>query len=55
VTVLVRGERVLTREDADFADSVQKVLASEGIEFVFGVQPRGSNRIRITRTTCASA
>ncbi|MFL9954330.1 FAD-containing oxidoreductase [Paraburkholderia nemoris] len=39
VTVLVRGERVLTREDADFASSVQKVLAREGIEFVFGVQP----------------
>ncbi|MGF6994599.1 FAD-containing oxidoreductase [Paraburkholderia sp. GAS32] len=39
VTVLVRGERVLTREDADFAGSVQKVLAREGIEFVFGVQP----------------
>ncbi|HZZ11715.1 MAG TPA: FAD-containing oxidoreductase [Paraburkholderia sp.] len=39
VTVLVRGERVLTREDADFAESVRKVLAREGIEFRFGVQP----------------
>jgi pyruvate/2-oxoglutarate dehydrogenase complex dihydrolipoamide dehydrogenase (E3) component len=39
VTVLVRGERVLTREDADFAESVQKVLAREGVEFHFGVQP----------------
>lgn len=39
VTVLVRGERVLTREDADFAESVHKVLAREGIEFRFGVQP----------------
>ncbi|RZF28238.1 FAD-containing oxidoreductase [Paraburkholderia sp. UYCP14C] len=39
VSVLVRGERVLTREDADFAQSVQKVLACEGIEFHFGVQP----------------
>ncbi|CAB3784470.1 putative pyridine nucleotide-disulfide oxidoreductase RclA [Paraburkholderia ultramafica] len=39
VTVLVRGERVLTREDADFADSVRKVLAREGVEFRFGVQP----------------
>ncbi|MGF6568767.1 pyruvate/2-oxoglutarate dehydrogenase complex dihydrolipoamide dehydrogenase (E3) component [Paraburkholderia sp. GAS333] len=39
VTVLVRGERVLTREDADFAESVQKVLAREGVEFRFGVQP----------------
>ncbi|TDY23343.1 pyruvate/2-oxoglutarate dehydrogenase complex dihydrolipoamide dehydrogenase (E3) component [Paraburkholderia sp. BL6665CI2N2] len=39
VTVLVRGERLLTREDADFADSVQKVLAREGVEFRFNVQP----------------
>ncbi|MGE8162038.1 FAD-containing oxidoreductase [Paraburkholderia sp. NPDC080076] len=39
VTVLVRGERLLTREDADFADSVHKVLAREGVEFRFGVQP----------------
>jgi pyruvate/2-oxoglutarate dehydrogenase complex dihydrolipoamide dehydrogenase (E3) component len=39
VTVLVRGERLLTREDADFADSVQKVLAREGVELRFNVQP----------------
>ncbi|MBB5498582.1 FAD-containing oxidoreductase [Paraburkholderia sp. MM5384-R2] len=39
VSVLVRGERVLNREDADFAESVQKVLAREGVEFHFGVQP----------------
>ena len=39
VSVLVRGERVLNREDADFSASVQKVLAREGIEFHFGVQP----------------
>ena len=39
VSVLVRGERVLSREDADFAESVQQVLAREGAEFHFGVQP----------------
>jgi pyruvate/2-oxoglutarate dehydrogenase complex dihydrolipoamide dehydrogenase (E3) component len=39
VSVLVRGERVLNREDADFAKSVQKVLARDGVEFHFGVQP----------------
>jgi pyruvate/2-oxoglutarate dehydrogenase complex dihydrolipoamide dehydrogenase (E3) component len=39
VSVLVRGERVLNREDADFAESVQTVLAREGVEFHFGVQP----------------
>ncbi|MGF6239554.1 pyruvate/2-oxoglutarate dehydrogenase complex dihydrolipoamide dehydrogenase (E3) component [Paraburkholderia sp. GAS38] len=40
VTVIVRGERVLAREDADFALAVQKVLTREGIEFRFGVQPQ---------------
>jgi pyruvate/2-oxoglutarate dehydrogenase complex dihydrolipoamide dehydrogenase (E3) component len=40
VTVIARGERVLTREDADFAQGVQKVLAREGIEFRFGAEPR---------------
>ncbi|HEY2023435.1 FAD-containing oxidoreductase [Paraburkholderia sp.] len=39
VSVLVRGERVLNREDADFSESVREVLAREGIEFHFGVQP----------------
>ncbi|HVE09211.1 MAG TPA: FAD-containing oxidoreductase [Paraburkholderia sp.] len=39
VTVLVRGERVLAREDADFAKEVQKVLAREGVEFRFGAEP----------------
>lgn len=39
VTVLVRGKRVLAREDADFAESVQAVLAKEGVEFRFGGEP----------------
>ncbi|HEY3597051.1 MAG TPA: FAD-containing oxidoreductase [Paraburkholderia sp.] len=39
VTVIVRGDRVLAREDADFAQNVQKVLAREGIVFRFGVEP----------------
>ncbi|WP_322106986.1 FAD-containing oxidoreductase [Paraburkholderia sp. J41] len=40
VTVLVRGERVLAREDEDLARAVQDVLAREGVTFRFGVQPR---------------
>jgi pyruvate/2-oxoglutarate dehydrogenase complex dihydrolipoamide dehydrogenase (E3) component len=40
VTVIVRGERILAREDADFALAMQKVLAREGIEFRFGAQPQ---------------
>ncbi|MFP3607133.1 FAD-dependent oxidoreductase, partial [Paraburkholderia sp. SIMBA_053] len=39
VTVIVRGDRVLTREDEDFARNVQKVLTREGIEFRFGAEP----------------
>ncbi|HTH60385.1 MAG TPA: FAD-containing oxidoreductase [Paraburkholderia sp.] len=40
VTVLVRGTRVLAREDDDFAQAVQKVLARDGVVFRFGVEPR---------------
>jgi pyruvate/2-oxoglutarate dehydrogenase complex dihydrolipoamide dehydrogenase (E3) component len=39
VTVLVRGKRVLAREDADFAEGIQTVLAREGVEFRFGGEP----------------
>ncbi|MBP0595540.1 FAD-containing oxidoreductase [Paraburkholderia sp. LEh10] len=39
VTMLVRGARVLTREDEDFARNVQQVLAREGVEFRFGAEP----------------
>jgi len=40
VTVLVRGTRVLAREDEDFSQAVQQVLARDGVEFRFGVEPR---------------
>ena len=40
VTVLVRGQRVLAREDDDFSRAVQHVLAREGVEFRFGAEPR---------------
>lgn len=40
VTVLVRGPRVLAREDDDFSQAVQQVLAREGVEFRFGAEPR---------------
>jgi pyruvate/2-oxoglutarate dehydrogenase complex dihydrolipoamide dehydrogenase (E3) component len=47
VTVLVRGERVLAREDRDFAAGIQQVLAREGVEFIFDadtsrVEPAGA-------------
>ncbi|MEM5325357.1 FAD-containing oxidoreductase [Paraburkholderia sp. JHI2823] len=40
VTVLVRGQRILSREDEDFSHAVQDLLAREGVAFRFGAQPR---------------
>jgi len=40
VTVLVRGTRVLAREDDEVAHAIEKVLAREGVEFRFGAEPR---------------
>jgi pyruvate/2-oxoglutarate dehydrogenase complex dihydrolipoamide dehydrogenase (E3) component len=40
VTVLVRGSRVLAREDDDFSQAVQQVLARESVVFRFGAAPR---------------
>ncbi len=38
VTLLVRGDRILAREDADISKAIQDVLEREGIEFRFGAQ-----------------
>jgi pyruvate/2-oxoglutarate dehydrogenase complex dihydrolipoamide dehydrogenase (E3) component len=38
VTLLVRGKRILTREDEDVARAMQGVLAREGVAFRFGAQ-----------------
>ena len=38
VTLLVRGERILTREDEDVARAMQDVLVREGVVFRFGTQ-----------------
>ena len=59
VTVLARGERVLSREDADFSDAVQKVLAREGIEFRFNsapvrIEPLNGDGSTAARVSCAS-
>ncbi|WP_165093194.1 MULTISPECIES: FAD-containing oxidoreductase [unclassified Caballeronia] len=52
VTVLVRGDRILAREDKDFAVQIQKVMSREGVEFLFNteaskLEPAGKG-IRIT-------
>jgi pyruvate/2-oxoglutarate dehydrogenase complex dihydrolipoamide dehydrogenase (E3) component len=38
VTVIHRGEQILTREDADIANALQAALEAEGIEFRLGAQ-----------------
>ncbi|MDN7182450.1 FAD-containing oxidoreductase [Caballeronia sp. SEWSISQ10-4 2] len=38
VSVLVRGDRVLVREDKDFAEQIQMVLSREGVEFLFNTE-----------------
>ncbi len=38
VTVLQRGDRILTREDADIAGAVHKILEGEGIEVFVNVK-----------------
>lgn len=50
VTVLVRGERVLAREDDDVARAVQDVLAREGVEFRFGNAPRSVAPLGVSGT-----
>lgn len=39
VTVLVRGRHVLSREDNDVAEEVQRLLAAEGIQVLIGADP----------------
>src|SRR5262249_22222286 len=39
VTVIVRGRHVLSREDSDVAEEVQKFLIAEGIQVLNGADP----------------
>lgn len=53
VTVLVRGERVLGREDEDLALIIQSVLQREGVNFLFNadlarVDPLPDDGVRLT-------
>ncbi|MFC0402379.1 FAD-containing oxidoreductase [Paraburkholderia rhizosphaerae] len=59
VTVLVRSERLLQREDADFAQAVEKVLAREGIACRFHsepvrIEPLNGEGSTAARVSCAS-
>ena len=44
VTILQRGERLITREDADVADVVQNILEGEGIQVFLNVKADGAER-----------
>jgi pyruvate/2-oxoglutarate dehydrogenase complex dihydrolipoamide dehydrogenase (E3) component len=39
VTIIEPGARLMGREDADVAEEMQRILASEGIEVLLGAQP----------------
>ncbi|MGO7017082.1 FAD-dependent oxidoreductase [Rhizobium leguminosarum] len=39
VTIIEPGARLMAREDGDVADEMQRILAAEGIEVLFGAQP----------------
>lgn len=39
VTIIEPGARLMGREDRDVADEMQRILAAEGIEILFGAQP----------------
>jgi pyruvate/2-oxoglutarate dehydrogenase complex dihydrolipoamide dehydrogenase (E3) component len=55
VTLLVRGERILAREDEDVSRAMQDVLAREGVEFLFDTQMQRvepvDGGVRITTNT----
>ncbi len=40
VTILQRGARLLTREDSDVADAIQKIMEGEGIRVILSVDPQ---------------
>ncbi len=52
VTVLVRGQRILAREDEDVALAMQDMLSAEGIQFRFGAEPATSSPWDIAVSSC---
>jgi pyruvate/2-oxoglutarate dehydrogenase complex dihydrolipoamide dehydrogenase (E3) component len=38
VTVIESGPRIMSREDSDVADEIQRILSEEGIQFLLGAQ-----------------
>jgi pyruvate/2-oxoglutarate dehydrogenase complex dihydrolipoamide dehydrogenase (E3) component len=58
VTVIEPGPRVMSREDPDVSDEIQRVLGEEGIQFELGAEPinvqgRSAEDVRVTVRTAA--
>jgi pyruvate/2-oxoglutarate dehydrogenase complex dihydrolipoamide dehydrogenase (E3) component len=58
VTVIEGGPRIMSREDHDVADEIQRILSDEGIEFLTNahtraVHGRSSDKITLTLRTAA--
>ncbi len=56
VTVIEAGPRVMSREDPDVADEVQRILAAEGVSFlpsaeILGVRGRSGENIALSVRT----
>ncbi|HVH79771.1 MAG TPA: mercuric reductase [Stellaceae bacterium] len=56
VTVIEGGSRIMSREDPDVADEIQRILSGEGVEFLTGaetlaVQGRSGQEVSITVRT----
>lgn len=56
VTIIVRGRHVLSREDRDVAEEVQRLLVAEGIEILTGAEPvkvegQSGKKVKITVRT----
>jgi len=45
VTIIERGERLLSREDADISDVVRQILEAEGIRVLTGVEINGVEKL----------
>jgi pyruvate/2-oxoglutarate dehydrogenase complex dihydrolipoamide dehydrogenase (E3) component len=58
VTVIEHGPQLMTREDPDAADEVQRILGEEGIGFLLGAQPlkvQGRSGEEVSLTVCTAS
>jgi len=58
VTVIERGPRLMSREDPDVANEMQRILSNEGVQFltaaeIFGVRGRSGEQVNVVARTPA--